>query len=96
MRGFLYGASGRTRSGEILRSRQPRPSDGTSWQPKIDDVRVLTLIRRYLEAGMMGHGLVQRRKEGTPQGGPLSPLLSNILLTELDRELERRGHAFCR
>jgi group II intron reverse transcriptase/maturase len=64
--------------------------------PKIDDARVLTLIRRYLEAGMMGDGLVQPRTEGTPQGGPLSPLLSNILLTDLDRELERRGHAFCR
>jgi RNA-directed DNA polymerase len=57
---------------------------------------VLTLIRRYLEAGMMADGLVQPRREGTPQGGPLSPLLSNILLTDLDRELERRGHAFCR
>jgi len=63
---------------------------------KIDDARVLTLIRRYLEAGMMADGLVQPRTEGTPHGGPLSPLLSNILLTELDRELERRGHAFCR
>jgi group II intron reverse transcriptase/maturase len=63
---------------------------------KIGDTRVLKLIRRYLEAGMMADGLVQPRTEGTPQGGPLSPLLSNILLTELDRELERRGHAFCR
>jgi group II intron reverse transcriptase/maturase len=63
---------------------------------KIDDGRVLRLIRRYLEAGMMAEGLVSPRKEGTPQGGPLSPLLSNILLTKLDRELERRGHAFCR
>jgi RNA-directed DNA polymerase len=63
---------------------------------KIGDVRVLTLIRRYLAAGMMADGVVQWRTEGTPQGGPLSPLLSNILLTELDRELERRGHAFCR
>jgi RNA-directed DNA polymerase len=63
---------------------------------RIDDARVLKLIRRYLEAGMMADGLVQPRLEGTPQGGPLSPLLSNILLTELDRELERRGHAFCR
>jgi group II intron reverse transcriptase/maturase len=63
---------------------------------KIGDARVLTLIRRYLQAGMMADGLVQPRTEGTPQGGPLSPLLSNILLTELDRELERRGHAFCR
>lgn len=63
---------------------------------KISDGRVLRLIRRYLEAGMMADGLVSPRTEGTPQGGPLSPLLSNILLTELDRELERRGHAFCR
>jgi group II intron reverse transcriptase/maturase len=63
---------------------------------KIGDARVLTLIRRYLEAGMMAGGWLQPRTEGTPQGGPLSPLLSNILLTELDRELERRGHAFCR
>src|SRR6266581_683294 len=63
---------------------------------KIGDARVLTLIRRYLEAGMMADGLMQPRTEGTPQGGPLSPLLSNILLTDLDRELERRGHRFCR
>ena len=63
---------------------------------KIDDARVLKLIRRYLEAGMMQDGIVSPRSEGTPQGGPLSPLLSNIVLTELDRELERRGHAFCR
>jgi RNA-directed DNA polymerase len=63
---------------------------------KIDDGRVLQLIRRYLEAGMMAEGMSSPRTEGTPQGGPLSPLLSNILLTELDRELERRGHAFCR
>lgn len=63
---------------------------------QVGDGRVLKLIRRYLEAGMMVDGLVQPRSEGTPQGGPLSPLLSNILLTDLDRELERRGHAFCR
>jgi RNA-directed DNA polymerase len=63
---------------------------------KIGDARVLTLIRRFLEAGMMADGLVQPRTEGTPQGGPLSPLLSNILLSDLDRELERRGYAFCR
>ena len=63
---------------------------------KIGDARVLRLIRRYLEAGMMQDGLVSARREGTPQGGPLSPLLSNIVLTELDRELEGRGHAFCR
>ena len=63
---------------------------------KIGDARVRILIRRYLEAGMMADGVVQLRTEGTPQGGPLSPLLSNILLTDLDRELERRGHTFCR
>lgn len=63
---------------------------------KVGDARVLTLIRRYLEAGMMVDGMVSPRTEGMPQGGPLSPLLSNIMLTELDRELERRGYAFCR
>jgi group II intron reverse transcriptase/maturase len=63
---------------------------------KIGDARVLSLIRRYLAAGMMADGLVTPRTEGTPQGGPLSPLLSNVLLTDLDRELERRGHTFCR
>jgi RNA-directed DNA polymerase len=63
---------------------------------QIEDKRVLTLIRRYLEAGTMSGGLVSRRQEGTPQGGPLSPLLSNILLNELDCELERRGHRFVR
>jgi RNA-directed DNA polymerase len=63
---------------------------------RVSDVRVLKLIRRFLEAGMMQEGLVSPRTEGTPQGGPLSPLLSNILLTDLDRELERRGLAFCR
>lgn len=63
---------------------------------RIGDCRVLGLIRRYLEAGVMADGPVSPRREGTPQGGPLSPLLSNILLTDLDRELERRGHAFVR
>jgi len=63
---------------------------------RIKDKRVLRLIRRYLQAGMMSNGLTTARREGTPQGGPLSPLLSNILLDELDKELERRGHQFCR
>ena len=63
---------------------------------QVSDARVLKLIRRFLEAGMMQEGLVEPRTEGTPQGGPLSPLLSNILLTDLDRELERRELAFCR
>lgn len=61
-------------------------------QRRIEDRRVLRLVRRYLEAGAMSGGVVSPRQEGTPQGGPLSPLLSNILLDELDRELERRGH----
>lgn len=63
---------------------------------KIKDGRMLRLIRRYLESGIMQRGVVEPRTEGTPQGGPLSPLLSNILLDDLDKELERRGHAFCR
>jgi RNA-directed DNA polymerase len=63
---------------------------------RIEDRRLLRLIRLYLQAGVMVHGVVQERCEGTPQGGPLSPLLSNILLDELDKELERRGHRFCR
>lgn len=63
---------------------------------KVEDKRVLRLIRRYLQAGLMRDGLVEARREGTPQGGPLSPLLSNILLDEMDKELEKRGHKFCR
>ncbi len=63
---------------------------------RIEDRHVLTLIRRFLQAGMMADGIETARAQGTPQGGPLSPLLSNILLTDLDRELERRGLAFCR
>ncbi len=63
---------------------------------RIADRRVLGLIRRYLEAGIMAHGIVIERHEGTPQGGPLSPLLANVLLDEVDQELERRGHAFVR
>ncbi len=63
---------------------------------KVKDKRVLRLIRGYLQAGIMDGGLVEPSREGTPQGGPLSPLLSNILLDELDKELERRGHVFCR
>ncbi len=63
---------------------------------RIEDKRILRLIRRYLQAGTMEDGLVSQRTEGTPQGGPLSPLLSNVLLDELDKELERRGHRFVR
>ena len=63
---------------------------------RVKDKRVLLLIRRFLQAGMMEGGLVSPRTQGTPQGGPLSPLLSNILLDDLDKELERRGHRFVR
>lgn len=63
---------------------------------RIQDKRMLRLIRRYLQAGLMEGGLVSPRAKGTPQGGPLSPLLSNLLLDELDRELEKRGHCFVR
>jgi len=63
---------------------------------QVKDKRVLKLIRAYLESGVCEGGLVTVRREGTPQGGPLSPLLSNILLTDLDLELEKREHKFCR
>jgi len=72
---------------DILMSRLAR---------RIDDKRLLTIIRRFLQAGMMQNGVCVDRDEGTPQGGPLSPLLANLLLDDLDRELERRGHKFCR
>ena len=72
---------------DILMSRLAR---------RIRDERVLKLIRRYLGAGLMHEGLSEVRTQGAPQGGPLSPLLSNIVLNDLDRELERRGHCFCR
>jgi RNA-directed DNA polymerase len=63
---------------------------------RVRDKRLLKLIRRYLTSGIMYGGVVQVQEEGTPQGSPLSPLLANILLDELDKELERRGHRFCR
>jgi RNA-directed DNA polymerase len=72
---------------DILMSRLAR---------RVADKRVLRLIRRFLEAGMMCVGVRVQRHEGTPQGGPLSPLLANLLLDDLDQELEGRGHAFCR
>ena len=63
---------------------------------RIADKRMLRLIRRYLQAGILAHGVHSQRHEGTPQGGPLSPLLANVLLDEVDRELERCGHKFVR
>ena len=63
---------------------------------RVADKRLLRLIRAFLNAGVMEHGLVSPTDEGTPQGGPLSPLLSNLVLDELDRELEKRGHRFVR
>ncbi|MEE8386415.1 MAG: group II intron reverse transcriptase/maturase, partial [Dehalococcoidia bacterium] len=63
---------------------------------RVADKRLLRLIRAFLNAGVMEHGLVRPTDEGTPQGGPLSPLLSNLVLDELDRELEKRGHRFVR
>ena len=72
---------------DILMSRVAR---------KVKDKRLLKLIRRFLNAGIMDKGIVTPRERGTPQGGPLSPLLSNVMLDDLDKELERRGHRFCR
>src|SRR5690606_26118433 len=72
---------------DILMSRVAR---------KVKDKKVLKLIRSYLNSGIMVEGIRVRTEEGTPQGGPLSPLLANILLDDLDKELERRGLRFCR
>jgi RNA-directed DNA polymerase len=72
---------------DILMSRVAR---------KIKDKRVLKLIRSYLQSGILTNGVLVRSEEGTPQGGPLSPLLANIMLDDLDKELEKRGHRFCR
>jgi len=72
---------------DILMSRVAR---------KVKDRKLLLLIKGYLQAGVMVNGIVSASDKGTPQGGPLSPLLSNIILDDLDKELERRGHAFCR
>ena len=72
---------------DILMSRLAR---------RVGDKRLLRIIRRFLRAGLMQDGVCVERHEGTPQGGPLSPLLANLLLDDLDKELERRGHRFCR
>jgi retron-type reverse transcriptase len=63
---------------------------------RVSDRRVLALVRRYLAAGVLADGVLTEHDVGTPQGGPLSPLLANVLLDEIDKELERRGHAFVR
>ena len=63
---------------------------------RIEGKRVLDLIRKYLKSGIMLNGIIVSNEKGIPQGGPLSPLLSNIILDEVDKELERRGHKFCR
>ena len=63
---------------------------------RIDDAGMIRLIRAYLDSGIMSDGVVQQRYQGTPQGGPLSPLLANVMLDEVDKELERRGHCFVR
>lgn len=63
---------------------------------RIADQRVLRIIRRYLEAGIIANGVATERHEGTPQGGPISPLLANVLPDDVDKELERRGHTFVR
>ena len=63
---------------------------------KVKDKKILLLIRKYLQAGILENGLVKSTEEGTPQGGPLSPLLSNIMLDDFDKELEKRGLRFAR
>jgi len=65
-------------------------------EKKIQDRRLLALIRKYLKSGVLINGVSITSEEGTPQGGPLSPLLANIMLDELDKELEKRGYKFCR
>lgn len=64
--------------------------------PRVADKCILKLIRRFLNSGIMINGVIVKNEDGAPQGGPLSPLLSNIMLDELDKELEKRGHKFAR
>lgn len=86
-RGYQHQVSFDRVNHDILMSRLAR---------RVADKRLLRIVRRFLEAGMMQEGVCIRRDEGTPQGGPLSPILANLLLDDLDKELERRGHRFCR
>src|ERR1700682_2092101 len=79
----------------FLRPGQPRHPDGAGCK-RVADKRLLKLIRAFLNAGVMEGGLVSPTEEGTPQGDPLSPLLSNLMLDVLDKELEKRGHRFVR
>jgi RNA-directed DNA polymerase len=88
--------SGRSTHQAVQQARKQVES-GKRWVVDMDlDKRVLLLIRRYLQVGILENGLITASGEGTPQGGPLSPLLSNILLDDLDKELESRGLTFCR
>ena len=63
---------------------------------RIDDAELIRPVRAYLNSGIMSNGVALERKEGTPQGGPLSPLLANVMLDEVEKELERRGYSFAR
>src|SRR5213079_1204398 len=83
------------RPGDVLRPGQPRHPDGKAGQTD-NGPSGAAADPSLLNTGVLVHGVVIERQEGTPQGGPLSPLLANVLLDEVDKELERRGHAFVR
>jgi retron-type reverse transcriptase len=92
----------RLQDGTAIRLRPTSRSEGqegveaTVTNRRIGGAGVIRLIRAYLNSGIMSDGVVQERYQGTAQGGPLSPLLANVLLDEVDKELERRGHCFVR
>ena len=79
-----------------VRTKKEKKQDAVPPANLLQNFKRLALIGRYLRVGVMAGGVETQRRQGTPQGGPLSPLLSNILLDDLDKELERRGHAFRR